>query len=344
MKKHLLVIWSSFILMNTLECRGPQFKLNELMDPAVLSVKKIEINGFEDAWNPSLLETEQGLLLSFRLTPHSDQLNISYIGLVLLDENFDPISEPQLLDTRTYSSLTPSQAEDARLISYQGKIYLCYNDNKEKLAISNKQRRDVFLTEVLYDQGLYYLAPSQKLIHGKEYKNQLWQKNWAPFEWNGQLLMSYTLNPHEVILPNLETGLCTPVYSTKFKEDFWKLGPFRGGAPAQLVNGEYLALFHTGCRISSEFSKKNTWHYFMGVYAFSSEPPFEITRITPAPLTHESFYTVTNDKKVIFPGGFVIRGDILYFVYGKDDHEVWVGTLSLKQLDQILVPVTPEGY
>jgi predicted GH43/DUF377 family glycosyl hydrolase len=339
LKRFLILIVMTILFHLPVQGLGPRHNLAELMDPAILSVKKIEIEGFEEAYNPSIIETEQGPLLSFRITPFPDQLNISYIGVVLLDEHFDQISKPQILDTRAYCNLTPSQSEDARLISYQGKIFLCYNDNVDELAMTTKQRRDIFLAELLCDQGQYSLAPSLKLIHMKEYKKQLWQKNWVPFEWKDKLLMSYTVNPHEVIVPGLKTGLCAPVHLTKFNEDFWRLGQFRGGTPAQLVNGEYLALFHTGCRIRSEYSKKNSWHYFMGAYTFSSEPPFEITRITPVPLTHETFYHVTKEKKVIFPGGFIVREDALHFVYGKDDHEVWVGTLSLEQLNQIMVPV-----
>src|SRR4051812_28047470 len=52
----------------------------------VLSSKKIEIPGFPQAFNPSIVRTEKGILLCFRECPNRFLPCISHIGVVLLNE------------------------------------------------------------------------------------------------------------------------------------------------------------------------------------------------------------------------------------------------------------------
>src|SRR5205823_5896030 len=126
--------------------------------------------------------------------------------LVQLNEAFEPISQPQLLDTRHDHKEIPSQSEDARLILCDGKTFVVYNDNLDSTFPS--VRRDMFIAEVLYKNQRFEISTPIKLIHDEIYPTVLWQKNWSPFEWNQTLLFSYCLNPHEVVSPNLKTGSC----------------------------------------------------------------------------------------------------------------------------------------
>jgi len=307
----------------------------------VLETKRIYLEDFPEAWNPSIIRVDQGYLMSFRHTPDAQSQGwISYIGIVLLDEAFNPISKPQLVKTRLKNSKTPSQSEDARIFKFKDRLFLIYNDNIDIIYPPTWQRRDMFMAELFYTNHQFTLGPPLKLIHEEKYHSVLWQKNWTPFEKDGSLLMTYSINPHEILYPNLATGTCYSAYTTG-AEIQWDFGTLRGSTPPLLVDGEYLAFFHSGIITASPSSWGiNVWHYFMGAYTFSAEAPFEITKISPLPIMDEEFYTPSDYfKRVIFPGGFIVSGSSIYVAYGKDDREMWIATLNKDELMKSLVPV-----
>lgn len=315
-------------------------KVEVLSKEIVISSKRIELPGYPGAFNPSILKVEKGYLLSFRFMPDPLRLWLSYIGVVLLDEEFDAISTVQLLDTRKEDKRTLSQAEDARLFSFEGRIYLIYNDSLEIKAPSNLEHRDMFLAELIEEDGVYELSSLLKLRHPQKYHSQFWQKNWVPFDYQGKLLMTYSLDPHEILNLNWATGICNPVCETKGDLP-WKWGPPRGSTPPILVEGEYFAFLHSGIMMRSKISGWNElWHYFMGAYTFSSDPPFEITKMTPFFILDPTYYQNSkHPKRVIFPGGCVVDKDLIYVAYGKDDCEMWVSTIDKNKLFKKLQPV-----
>ena len=79
----------------------------------VLETKQITIPGYPHAFNPSIVRWHGSLLLSFRVIPDPNSSFVCYIGFVWLDEKFNVISKPQLLDLRDAHSVSPSRAEDA---------------------------------------------------------------------------------------------------------------------------------------------------------------------------------------------------------------------------------------
>lgn len=307
----------------------------------VSATKRIYLPNHQGAYNPSIIEFTDGYLLTFRFLPdRTHQPWVSQIGVVLLNKSFEPTSEPEILDTRFNFKSTPSQAEDARIFSFNDKLYLIYNDNVDLIFPTLWERRDMYIAELIYDNNQFYLGDPVKLTHETKYRNVLWQKNWSPFIWNGTLLLTYTINPHEVISPNLTYGSCQNCFETQKKIN-WNFGDLRGGTPAQLVNGEYLAFFHSAIVTSSACSaNREMWHYVMGAYTFAPEPPFELKKISPIPIDTPGFYTYSNyDKRVIYPGGFVVSGSNLYLAYGKDDSEVWLATINLDALNESMIPV-----
>jgi predicted GH43/DUF377 family glycosyl hydrolase len=307
----------------------------------IKSTKRLYLPACPGANNPSIMEFEDNYLLTFRWTPkHWDEPWISFIGIVILDKSLNQISKVELLDTRLYNRTTPSQSEDARILSVNGKIYLLYNDNMKIIFPTHWERRDMYAVELIYQNNEFILGEPLRLRHAKKYREKPWQKNWTPFEWQNKLLLSYAINPHEVLLPNLETGNCNSFFESNKKIN-WDYGEIRGGTPGILVDGEYLAFFHSGeikQTPASEFHE--LWHYFMGAYTFSAEPPFELTKISPEPLSVPEFYTYSYySKRVIYPGGFVVYGPNIYLAYGKDDCEVWIATIDIKELKNSLVPL-----
>ena len=89
----------------------------------VLETKQIAVPGYPDAFNPSITPWRGSYLMSFRtrnpLTKRADQF-----GLILLDKNFMPAGQPQLLEipfNNTYSvpwtSTQETILQDPRLIA-----------------------------------------------------------------------------------------------------------------------------------------------------------------------------------------------------------------------------------
>ena len=125
--------WSECDLLNaTLSVEGKKI---------VLATKRISLNKYPEAYNPSIIQVPEGLLLTFRYVPDLNQQPwLSYIGIVLLNDLLEPISEPELLDTRLGSSL-PSQSEDARIFSYAGRIYLIFNNYTQEICYSDHSKK-----------------------------------------------------------------------------------------------------------------------------------------------------------------------------------------------------------
>jgi predicted GH43/DUF377 family glycosyl hydrolase len=306
----------------------------------VLSTKKILLENYPDAFNPSIIQFGDGFLLTFRYVPDPfDFPWLSYIGIVLLNNDFDLISEPELLNTRNSYSKTDSQSEDARIFTHRGRIFVTYNDNIDNYHADSNEKREIFIAELLYDIDHFYLSKPLKLLH-EAYSFRLQEKNWMPFEWDKKLLFIYTIDPHAVLFTNFYNGACYTYHETSSMID-WAFGPLRGGTPPLLVDGEYLSFFHSPKMVSSNSSwDLPLWHYFMGAYTFSAEPPFHLKKISPMPIVSDDFYTQSNaEKRVIFPGGCVILDSKIYVAYGKDDCEIWIATLDKKALMDSLVSV-----
>ncbi len=96
-------------------------------------------------------------MLTFRYIPSYDELHVSKIGVVLLDENtLKPIGEPELLNTRI-TGTSPSQSEDARVFAAGNQLYLIYTDNMEITNPLHNQKRDMHICKLHYVDG-HFLA------------------------------------------------------------------------------------------------------------------------------------------------------------------------------------------
>lgn len=330
-----VVFLSLFFLQLSADDRGSSL---------IHSQVQVVVEGFPRAHNPSLIRTKEGLLLVFRNIPDKHKPWISQIGVLFLNEQLEPISKPALLDTRINGEWVPSQSEDARIFEKNGQLFLMYNDNTEITNPGGHQHRDMHLATVEFIKDCYVITSTQLLYHEDYYAKVNWQKNWVPFAWQDHILFSYSINPHEVIYPDEETGKCVKVCMTKAPVE-WKRGAIRGGTPALLLDGEYFAFFHSAQRSYSNVSSDEiVWHYVMGAYTFSAEPPFELTAMTPYPIVVPGFYEeIDYEKRVIFPGGFVVEDSYIHLAYGKDDKEIWIVTFDKAKLKALLKPIVQDA-
>lgn len=236
----------------------------------VLATKKITIPGFDNAYNASIAPNDDGSFsLSFRYDKrmrnkhHVEKIKYyqeAFIGIVDLDSNLSPIpGSVRTIDTGSAFS------EDARLFKMESDYYLIYNEleklndfNCHTMRISklNKEKTKIDWTARL-EQNLSVI-----------------EKNWVPFEITNEkgekrVAFEYFINPQKVLIATDEkiSTLKADIYPSQevLRSLIWerKWGSLRGGTPAYLVDGQYLAFFHTLYRRSN--NKKMAW-YFMGAY------------------------------------------------------------------------------
>lgn len=341
-----LILTISLNAYSYAETSKPYYNLAEFDQGIVISHKKIPIPDMEYALNPSIIEWGDNFLMTFRYQRNFRETPwISEIALVPLDQNFDLAGEIQLLDIRKSIPHIPCRAEDARIIVFNEKIYVIYNDNIEEAEGHPSIRREIYIVEVIpLKNGRFDCETPVLLKHPKNFPEREAEKNWTPFIYNDKLLLEYTLQPHEILLPNLETGECEILHKIDYElplANNFTWNDLRGGTPAILDGSNYLAFFHSYKIASSSIAAENVYHYFMGAYTFSASPPFLINAVSTMPIFGNDLYTDSNfHKRVVYPGGFVQSNNRIYVVYGKDDQYTYVMILDKEKLMDSLRPVS----
>lgn len=307
----------------------------------VVESKRIPIPGFQAAFNPSIIRYQGALLLSFRFIPERKDNMSSYLGLMFLNDDFTPAGDPRLINLRQTSKIK-SRAEDARLVTVGDRLYAVYSDNTDPKITRGGFR--VFVIEIAFVDGQIELGEPERLSEFEGKNSEIREKNWVPFESNGELHLAYSIDPHLIFQPRLDgSGYCDTLSVTNTTHG-WKFGELRGGTPGLLLNDEYLAFFHSSIRAATAHSEgQERIHYFMGAYTFHRNAPHQVTSISPHPIVGEGFYSGPQFKgywktvRAVFPGGFVFDDEHILVAFGKDDYEVWITKLDRRALMESLV-------
>ncbi len=314
--------------------------LDSYIQDFILDTKKIEISGYPDAFNPSIIRWRDSILMTFRIR---DPITATthQIGFVWLDEDFNPTTKPALLEIQQPSSCPYQMAQDPRLITFEDKVYIVFNDMVDFI---DKKIRRMLVGELIIEQNRFYVENLTLLLNYEGEDKKRHEKNWVPFEYDNKFLLSYSIDPHIILKSLINSPTCKTV-SKSHSAIKWNWGILRGGSQAYLIDGEYLAFFHSSKEVSTVQSKgKKISHYVMGAYTFNSTPPFKLTRISPEPLVSKTFYNgplhnTWKPLRVVFPGGFIFNEKYIWVAYGRQDHEVWVAKLDKKGLLDSLIPI-----
>lgn len=321
--------------------------LEEQAQDFIITTKRIVLPDYPYAFNPSIIRWHDKLLLSFRVIPDPKHSFNSWLGLVWLDEHLDPIGEPQQLQLRSPQSTIPSRAEDGRLVMIGQTLYFVYSDNEDP-AITRGGFR-MYIAQLEYDGQNFMPIHIERLTYFEDNNEKRREKNWVPFDYNGTMLLAYSLAPHKILCPLLDgTQHCKTLISSESPID-WQWGDLRGGTPGLIDGNHYLAFFHSSKKMATIHSQgKEMPHYFMGAYTFARDFPFTITSISPEPIIGKQFYHGDHYKpwwgsvRVVFPCGFVFYGDYIWLAYGREDHELWIAQLDKKKLYESLIPVASD--
>lgn len=313
--------------------------LNIFSQDFVLEKRQIKIPEYPLAYNPSVVKWKDKFLMSFRILTNANNIWHSQIGLVWLDQDFNPIGKPHLLDSRIKYPLHPSKSEDARLFTIDDRLYIIYNDNEDLL---DEGIRRMYYSEVFYNGSKFFILPECIASFEGQSPNR-WEKNWIPFDYKGNFLVAYSILPHRIFLPLFGLEKCETVASTQSTFSWvWGLKRLFGGTPALKVGESYLSFFHCSQQMTTVQSNGHyTWHYFIGAYTFDADPPFAITHFSSIPIIGQDLYDrPLLYKRVVFPGGFVFDDRYIWISYGREDCEIWLLKLDRQGLLNSLVPVT----
>lgn len=306
--------------------------------------KQIKFANFPHSYNPSMIKVDDEILFIFRHNPNPSKQWLSETVIVRLDKDFNPISNPQVLSFRS-TEFNPSYAYDCRLFTLNNRIFIVFSDvadwnipHKHERPVFFFTKETVYISELKLINGRFITSHPLRLIY-KNKNEQIREKNWMPFEWNGSLFLTYYPVPHEIIRSNMNDGLCE-LFSITYPKTQWNWGEIRGGTPPIKIDNAYLSFFHSSKHMQSNVSPQKKFHYFMGAYTFLPDPPFTITRISPNPIISEGMYTYTEyPHQVIFPCGCIDHNDFLYVSYGKNDSEMWIAKIPKQELLNSLIPV-----
>ncbi len=315
--------------------------LEDMTQDFVLETKKIDIPEYPTAFNPSIMRWNDSFLLIFRI--HDPETNdTSQSAYVWLDQDFNLCSPARPLEILFSVPQQYSKIQDPRILSVNNEHFIVFNNQVGMSA--TKEIRRMFAAKLRFDSDRLYTLEPEFLKHFHVPVESVQEKNWAPFEHHGELILSHTINPHITLKPVLGTECCLTMGLTEAEID-WDWGALRGGTPALLVDEEYLAFFHSSKLMATTHSNgKGITHYFMGAYTFKNTPPFQLTAISPEPIVGKNFYNgpaynTWKPLRVVFPCGFVFDENYIWVSYGRQDHEIWIVKLDKKGLLESLNPV-----
>lgn len=300
----------------------------------VTSVKTIQVPSVSSPYNASIGQADGGYLLFFRFDIPSNQMNsipfFSHIGCIRLGKDFEPL-EKQFSQIETNSVFS----EDARFFQHEGCHFLVYNDlvSTSNKPQNSKNPRSLRLAAIdVTTKSIKYVTNLQS--HSKKM-----EKNWTPFSYNGAIHFLYTIHPQKILkLPDPKENRLES-FASSINELEWpkKWGDLRGGTPAQLVDEEYLAFFHS----SFEDHKGMIW-YIMGAYTFQASHPFRMTRISPHPILFKGIYdtdhqNIANPKmRSLYPVGFVYEQEegkqIIHVSCGENDSGIKIVSIDKNAL------------
>jgi len=320
----------------------------------VLETKQVEIPGHRDAFNASIVSWRGSLILSFRELPLPMEMcentvnsaSISRMGLVFLNEDLKVEGPAYLLQIpeAVINGELVSRAEDARLINVDEHLYIVFSDNRDEVVTEGRFR--MYVGELDFNGHSFFFKSLERLGQFPFELSTRREKNWSPFDYEGRVLLSYSISPHLVFEPLLDGSESCSFFSLSSSEIGWKWGELRGGTPALRIGSSYLAFFHSSIDMKSVHSEgESALHYFIGAYMFEKDKPFKLTHVSKEPIIGENFY---HGKKypyywkpvqAVFPCGFVHDGEYIYLSYGRQDHEIWIAKIDKQKLIETLSPV-----
>lgn len=264
---------------------------------------------------------------------HNEAPSFSYAYYLTLDESggiksLYPINVNYKLFykcTKRVGGIYASGVEDPRIFLFNGEEWVMAN------CLGLAQQHHPCVNSMCIFKVSDPIRTFKMLTAPLEVKPHQRQKNWSPFEYNGELYCEYSIEPHVILKIDVDTGLA---------EEHWRSGAnhndieedasLRGGAPPILIQNPkregglqenfYLGIGHNRSAASGYL------HFF---YTFEATPPFKILQITPR-------FKLDGNERIQFAAGLSAYNDMIYISYGVDDCYNRISRFYLKDIISIL--------
>lgn len=276
--------------------------------------------------NPSWIEFKCQKIMAYRMecVPFC---TFTKIGLVRLDDDFEPIQETNTIpelhsELRGFSK--GYHVEDPRLFEHDNKLYLSYTDGYSML------QSEIDPKTLQAKDGFYIRKPAKERI----------EKNWTFFQQGSNLYAVYQIAPHTIYRMEGQN------FQTLYEQEWGyneKGGLLKGGSSPVLTDDGFLSFFH----YTIDF-KEGGRQYMMGAYLFDKDPPFNLLAITDrAIVAGEQIPTgiprLSNKIYVVFPGGAIRHKDGWRVSFGYNDYQCRYVDVSDDYLNANLKPITQEA-
>lgn len=288
-----------------------------LSDEIETVTKKIENDHF--GFNPSIVKTETGFLISLRISnalavrdvsrPKNYRPKDHYSKTLLLFTNNDlNVIKKEWLNTNSLDCLFLNKKiclEDVRLYSNNGicsGIGCCVlvdNDCHKTMQVTFEIDGNVLVNPKVWN------SPSGRDI----------EKNWTPLVSNYELYLAYAIDPF--VMMKVDNQVCT-LESGNFNIESLKLC---GGTPFIKLNDLFLSVAHMVPFFNNKF-------YYRHVFVVLDKN-FEVIEIS------QPFFI--KKRGVEFATGLEIYDDSLYLSYGVADRAGFVSKFSINNLGKYLV-------
>ncbi len=189
--------------------------LEDNIQTFVLETKRLEIPGYPEAFNPSIIRWKDRLVMTFRIIPDIKNKYNSEIGVVCLDENFNFISTPQILSLCPLyvPANSPSRAEDGHLINVGDTLYIIYDDNRDEKLSKGGFR--VYVAELSFQDDRIIPKNIEGIFHYEGESPLIREKGWVPFAYQNDLLLAYSISPHKIFRYLPGTKSCETLFETE---------------------------------------------------------------------------------------------------------------------------------
>lgn len=309
---------------------------NELLVPLAW-----QDGGAARAFNPTLAAVPGGYAMCYRVVQEGSDLRRFATCLLDTELQIVPGSVTALSEEVTF--VDPDLPErslvwhaDPRYVRLGGRLHVLWNDGA--LRPANHQ----FLAPMTED-GLHFAGPARELTTPNR---RTVEKNWAPFEVDGQVFITYKSRPHVVLSLDLDESatklVAEPAYQSGFASTYEMMfGILRGGAQPVRDGDSFLVLGH------SSFVGVQGRTYRAAFMRFEAQAPFRVTEMSTVPFdlpnelgtefAFERLNEVVGD--VIYPCGLVPDGDDWVVSYGINDERCAVTRIKRADVEASMGPL-----
>lgn len=293
------------------------------------------------AFNPGLLSHGSDLLMAYRLVGADLVRRIAVCRLRgaadVVANSAVPFSDLVCIPPeRDYPEPVRHWFADPRLFRLGRRTFIYWNSGwHDPWNVQFIQEIDCDTLRPVGDPRELRLAGSRRKI----------EKNWMLFGDRPSYAV-YSIRPHRILTFSLDGGgaiECRDAASTDWDDAEFssRFGEMRGGAPPQLVDGQ----FHSFCH--SVHGEMNSYTYVPSAYRFSPSFPFRPTEVPMRPLSldnpfgantiHERLNPVV--REVVYPGGAVFDAGRWIVSLGLNDEHCALATIAPADVSAILRPL-----